>query len=531
MDNLRAVSAFTVALLASLGVAAPAQAVGAAECGRLVALGVPSTTITSASLVPASGTLPEYCNVLGHVDTEIDFNLRLPTQWNGKFYFGGLGGLDGLMPGPGAGLRLGYAEIGTNTGHASTDGTLYDGSWAYHHDERQINWAYRSTHVVAEAGKAITAAYYGSRPRFSYYVGCSGGGRHAAMSAQRYPTDFDGVVSGDPFLSPPGQVIAWNWDEQVLSATPIPPAKLSVIAKAALDECDAKDGVLDRLISDPRRCRFDPGAIACPAGTDRPDCLTQGQVGSLRKFYSGPRSSRGQQLFPGWEPGVEDLGWPRALVNTVTGGPGELMVLIPDNFLKYFVFGPGFDPLSFSFDRDPAALKGQFELLDVKPDLSAYAKAGGRILMYHGWADPRLVPALSIQFHDAVQRNLEARGERSGDPDRKRIRIDDFYRLFMVPGMLHCGGGTGPSTFDAFGALVNWVEQGIAPESIIGSHLTNGVVDRTRPLCPYPKEAVYIGHGSVEDASSFACRVRQVRDVVNTDFYGSDAGDDGEREQ
>jgi feruloyl esterase len=179
---------------------------------------------------------------------------------------------------------LGYAEIGTNTGHVSTDGTLYDGSWAYHHEERQINWAYRSTHVVAEAGKAITAAYYGSRPRFSYYVGCSGGGRHAAMSAQRYPTDFDGVVAGDPFLSPPGQVIAWNWDEQTLSATPIPPAKLSVIAKAALDECDAKDGVPDRLISDPRRCRFDPGAIACPAGTDRPDCLTQGQVSSLRKF-------------------------------------------------------------------------------------------------------------------------------------------------------------------------------------------------------------------------------------------------------
>src|SRR5882724_1413461 len=219
MDNLRAVSAFTVALFASLGVAAPAHAVGAADCGRLVALGVPSATIASTSLVPAVGAFPEY------------FNLRLPTQWNGKFYFGGLGGLDGLMPAPGAGLRSGYAEIGTNTGHASTDGTLYDGSWAYHHEERQINWAYRSTHVVAEAGKAITAAYYGSRPRFSYYVGCSGGGRHAAMSAQRYPTDFDGVVSGDPFLSPPGQVIAWNWDEQVLSATPIPPAKLSVIAK------------------------------------------------------------------------------------------------------------------------------------------------------------------------------------------------------------------------------------------------------------------------------------------------------------
>jgi len=274
--------------------------------------------------------------------------------------------------------------------------------------------------------------------------------------------------------------------------------------------------VPDRLISDPRRCRFDPGAIACPAGTDRADCLTQGQVGSLRKFYGGPRNSRGQQLFPGWEPGVEDLGWPRALVHTVTGGPGELMVLIPDQFLKYFVFGPGFDPLSFNFDRDPAALRPDFALFDVKPDLSAYARAGGKIVMYHGWSDPRLVPVLSIQFHGAVERNLKSRS----------THIDDFYRLFMVPGMLHCAGGTGPTSFDAFGALVKWVEQGIAPESILGSHLTNGVVDRTRPLCPYPQEAVYNGQGSINQASSFTCRVRHVRDIVNADFYDREDDDD-----
>jgi feruloyl esterase len=521
MSSLRVACGPLLALIASFAVATPAAAIGSADCARLVALGVSSTTITSASLVAAGGGFPEYCNVVGHVDTEIDFNLRLPTQWNGKFYFGGLGGLDGLMPGPGAGLRMGYAEIGTNTGHVSTNGTLYDGSWAYHHLERQINWAYRSTHVVAEAGKAITAAYYGSAPRFSYYVGCSGGGRHAAMSAQRYPHDFDGVVSGDPFLSPAGQVIAWNWDEQALSATPIPPAKLAVIAKAALDECDAKDGVVDRLISDPRRCRFDPGTIACPAGTDRPDCLTRDQVSALRKFYGGPRDSRGEQLFPGWEPGLEDLGWPRALVHSVNGGPGELMVLIPDNFLKYFVYGPGFDPLSFDFDRALATLKPQFELFNVKPDLSAFARAGGKIVMYHGWADPRLVPTLSIQFHDHVRQNLDAKSGGSGD-DRSRVQIDDFYRLFMVPGMLHCAGGTGPTSFDAFGALVKWVEQGTAPEVIVGSHLTSGVVDLTRPLCPYPQEAVYSGRGSITAAASFTCKVRNVRDVVNADFYGDD---------
>ncbi len=519
MSQLRWFSSSIGALVASFFIAAPTYATGAADCAKLVFLGVSSTTIASASLVPAGGGFPEYCKVDGHVDTEVLFELRLPTQWNGKFYFGSLGGLDGLLPAPGAGLKLGYAEIGTNTGHVSADGTLYDGSWAYHNEERQIDWAYRSTHVVAEAGKAITKAYYGAAPRFSYYVGCSGGGRHAAMSAQRYPTDFDGVISGDPFLSPPGQVIAWNWNEQVLAATPIPPAKLAVITKAVLNECDGKDGLVDGLISDPRRCRFDPNTIACPAGTDGANCLTQPQVAALEKFYGGPRNSEGEQLFPGWEPGVEDLGWPRALVNSVNGGPGELLVLLPDNFLKYFVFNPGYDVYSFNFDRDPAKLAPDFALFDVKPDLSEYARAGGKMIMYHGWADPRLVSMLSIQFHDAVKRNLHH--EHHGKP----IRIDDFYRLFMVPGMLHCAGGTGPTNFDAFSALVQWVENGVAPERIIGSHLTSGVVDRTRPLCPYPKEAVYMGSGSINDAANFTCSTREVRDIVNEDFYGNPDND------
>jgi feruloyl esterase len=278
----------TTAFLGLLWAARPASA---ANCGGLTGLAVSSTTITSAAMVAAGGGFPEYCDVNGHVDTEIVFALRLPTQWNGKFYFTSFGGLDGVLPGPGAGLRLGYAEVATNTGHASTNGTVYDGSWAYHNLERQVNWAYRSTHVVAIAGKTITRAYYGAAPRYSYYVGCSGGGRHAAMSAQRYPGDFDGVVSGDPFLSPPGQVIAWNWDEQTLTTAPIPPAKLNLISKAVLDECDAKDGVIDGLISDPRRCRFDPGTLACPAGGDGPGCLTMAQVASLRKFYGGIRSA------------------------------------------------------------------------------------------------------------------------------------------------------------------------------------------------------------------------------------------------
>jgi feruloyl esterase len=199
------------------------------------------------------------------------------------------------------------------------------------------------------------------------------------------------------------------------------------------------------------------------------------------------------------------------------------LVLLPDNFLKYFVFSPGYDVYSFNFDRDPAKLAPDFALFDVKPDLAEYAEAGGKMIMYHGWADPRLVSMLSIQFHDAVKSNLHH--EHHGKP----TKIDDFYRLFMVPGMLHCAGGTGPTNFDAFSALVQWVENGIAPERIIGSHLTSGVVDRTRPLCPYPKEAVYTGIGSINDAANFVCLTREVRDIVNEDFY-SDRDRDHDRD-
>jgi feruloyl esterase len=488
-----------------------AHAVTAADCAALQELAVPNTTITSVSFVAAAGAFPEYCNVLGHVDTEIDFALHLPTPWNGKFLFQGLGGLDGLIPGPGAGLMRGYAEIGTNTGHVSADGSLYDGSWAFNRPDRQVNWAYRSTHVVAIAGKLITAAYYGRSPQYSYYSGCSGGGRHAMMSATRYPTDFDGVVAGSPFLSPTGQVIAWNWDEQGLVRTPIPPAKLPLITRAVVAECDAKDGVIDGLISDPRRCHFNPGTLQCPAGSDNLSCLTPGEITSLQKLYDGPRTSAGVRLFPGWEPGVEYPLWLQALVNSVDGGPGQLLVRIPDQFLTYFIFGPGFDPYSFNFDRDPAALTAAARLFDVEPELSGFARAGGKVLTYHGWADPRLATLYSISFFEAVQTDLRANHK------RKPIDMDDFYRLFLVPGMGHCTGGPGPYSVDWLGALEKWVEQGIAPDRLVGSHLTNGVVDLTRPLCPYPQEAVYIGHGSVYDAANFECRVPANRDDATTE--------------
>ncbi len=506
----------TIALLSVACLPVPAAADTSANCAGLQTLSVPSTTITSATLVAAAGGLPEYCQVIGHVDTEINFELRLPTAWNQRFVFQGYGGLDGAPPaltqtlnignpGQPLALQLGFAVVTTDTGHMSTDGTVYDGLWAYQNPERQINWAYRSTHVVADAGKTITDAYYQHAPAFSYYVGCSGSGRHAAMSASRYPTDFDGVIASAPFLSVTGQVIAWNWDEQALAQNPIAPSKLPLITSAVLAACDAKDKVVDGLLTDPRRCAFDPNVLKCAAG-DQANCLTEGEIASLLKLYAGPETSSGQELFPGWQPGAEYPLWLMSLVNSVNGGPGELLVRIPDNFLKYFIFSPGYDPYSFNFDRDPAALSAAAELFDVKPELGDYARAGGKILMWQGWNDPRLAPTYTTAFYEAVQQNLHQ------DHQGKPVKIDDFYRLFMAPGVGHCGGGPGPNTFDALGALQKWVEQDIAPDVIIASHLTNGVVDRTRPLCAYPEEAVYTGRGNINDATSFVCKVRQVND-------------------
>lgn len=499
---------FLVGLVGILPGLATADA--ASDCAAMRDLRLDNTTITSASMTQATAKAPEYCKVVGHVDTEVAFELRLPTGWNNRFVFQGYGGLDGAAPsvtqelslgnpGQPPALNLGFAVVTTDTGHRSEDGSVYTGSWAYQRPDRQVNWAYRSTHVVAEAAKSITRAFYRQAPAYSYYVGCSGSGRHGAMSASRYPKDFDGIIASAPFLSPALQVVSFNWTQQALARQPIAPAKLQLITKAAVAACDANDGVVDGLITDSRRCNFDPSSLKCTAG-DQASCLTDGEVDTLKKLYAGPRNSKGAQLFPGWEAGAEATLWPGSLVHTKNGGPGELLVRIPDEFLKYFVFGPGYDTYSFNFDTDLAALAPARELFDVKPDLTEFARAGGKMLTWHGWLDPRLSLRNTITFHDTVARNLPPQ------INGRRSNIDDFYRLFIAPGVGHCGSGPGPNTFDALTALQNWVEKGVAPQRIIASHLTDGVVDRTRPLCPYPQEAVYMGSGDTNKAENFVCK-------------------------
>jgi len=338
--------------LATVAVCAAAiQPAVAAECSRATFAGSPpaNTTISSATAVAADATFPKYCRVEGTVDREITFELRLPETWNGKFLFQGYGGLDGAPPSltqtlglgsPGAphGLQRGYAVVTTDTGHRGAivpgaTAPVYDGNWALNNPERQVNFAYRSTHVVADAAKAAIRSYYGQSPRYSYYQGCSGGGRQAAMVAQRYPSDFNGVVSAAPWLNFTRQTMGFAWISQTLSRSPVAAAKLQVIAKAATAACDAQDGLADGQVTEPQRCKVDFSKALCQSGAGA-DCLTEAEAKSVQRIQSGPATSDGKPIFPGLEVGGEDLQWPDAIVNPATGGPGTLLGFLPDQVLK-----------------------------------------------------------------------------------------------------------------------------------------------------------------------------------------------------
>jgi feruloyl esterase len=494
------VAPLTAGLLAGLLVL-PAHALTAAQCAALVGPAVPNTTITSKAVIPAGGGLPEYCRVQGHVDAEINFELRLPTTtWNGKFYHAGGGGFVGSIPTLGPALARGYAVVGTDTGHVGAPpAPALDGSWALDRPDRQLNWGHRGIHVVTLAGKQITTAAYGQAPQYSYFEGCSNGGRQAAMEAQRYPTDFHGIIAGAPALDITGLMFGFNWNAQALQGAPLPPGKLAVIANAVLEQCDGKDGLLDGIVENPHRCKFDPAMLTCPGGVDGPNCLTPAQVETGSLIYGGPVNSAGEQLHPGFPPGHEDggTGWQLWISGPTVFG-ASLQFIFQDHFFRFFVFSdPAYNPLTFDFDADASQVAATGDLFDAtNSDLSAFEAAGGKLLMWHGVADPALTSDRTIQYYNDV---AKAMGNKN--------KIESFFRLFLAPGMHHCGGGPGLNAFDALTALENWVEDGIAPDAILASHVGTGT-PRTRPLCSYPNVAVYDGKGDPNSAASFQCQNR-----------------------
>jgi feruloyl esterase len=417
----------------------------------------------------------------------------LPASgWNGKLQAVGNGGWAGTIsyPAMAQALRRGYATTSTDTGHSEPGGAFTLG-----HPEKFIDFAYRSEHEMTVAAKAVVNAYYGSAPKYSYWNGCSTGGRQGLAEVQRYPNDFDGVIAGAQ-ANPRTHLNAWQLSiaQAALSepAAFIPREKYPAIHRAVLNACDTLDGVKDGLIGDPTRCRFDPQVIACGKEDGR-ECLTARQVETVRTIMRPAKTSRGEEVFPGYAPGTE-LGW-----GTIVGGPEPTSLAI-DHY-KYVVFKDAtWDWRTFNIDRDVAVAdkvdNGTINVVD--PNIQPFTGRGGKLLLYHGWADPLVAPGTSINYYNSVVKAL-------GGPSKTAASV----RLFMVPGMGHCGGGEGPNTFDAIGALERWVEAGQPPERIVASHSTNGVVDRTRPLCPYPEVAVYKGTGSTDDAINFVCRARE----------------------
>ena len=469
-------------------------------CARMTALIIPNTQITSAQVVPASDGLPEYCSVVGVVSPAVGFEVRLPTDWNQKLYFAGNGAFAGSIPDTDLetafGLTRGYATAATDTGHQADP---FDASWALNNRPAEIDYGYRSVHVTVGVAKIIINSYYGQAPHFSYFDGCSKGGQQGLEEAQQYPDDFNGIADGSPAFDFTGIFTAANWNMQALHATAdsseIPPEKVPVIGAAVLASCDAVDGLVDGLIDDPRRCSFDPDILRCLGG-DAPDCLTGKQVRALKKIYAGPTGAFGPQLFPGLPVGGETVEWDTWLINTPDAP--SLAFALQDQFFRYLAFrvdDPNFDWATFDFDKDPPRMRFMGGILNAtNTDLSGFRKAGGKLLMYHGWSDPIIAATRTIDYYKSVRRELGPK------------KTKQFARLFMAPGMSHCTSGSGPFAFDYFTALEGWVEQGIAPDSMVAYHFDdNGNVDRTRPLCAYPQVARYQGHGSIDDAANFRC--------------------------
>jgi feruloyl esterase len=402
-------------------------------------------------------------------------------------------------------LQQGYATSSTDTGH---QGGGTDGTWALGNYERIVNFADRSTHLMAEADKVILKAFYSAQPAHAYFNGCSQGGHEAMIEAQRYPADFDGIIAGDP---------ANNWTHHYIGGHLstalamegdgyIPAGKIHILADAVNNQCDALDGIKDGVLNDPRRCHFDPDILLCK-GSDSSECFTREQVAAVRKIWTGLRTPEGQVIYPGLVPGGEagPGGWAGYVTGNAPGQGRHALLGVP--FFKFMVFeDPNWDYKTFKFtasdgfdsdiDYTDSKLGALFNA--VNPDLSQFKARGGKLIHYHGWSDPDITPLNSINYYQSVTR---AQG---GDAHGLESTVQ-FYRLFMVPGMQHCGGGPGATAFDMIEPLDNWADKGVAPSKVIASHLTNGLVDRTRPLCPYPQEAQWNGTGSTDDAANFVC--------------------------
>lgn len=502
---------------------APATTASTRTCDALTSLRLEDTTIVSARVVPAGGfvppsgggrvdaaALPSFCRVAAVTRPAIKFEVWLPLDtWNGNFQGVGNGANAGSI-GYGAmatALKRGYATASTDTGHETANAR--DGVWAIGHPELLDDFGYRSIHVMTENGKTIADRFYSQPAKFSYFVACSTGGRQALMEAQRFPNDYDGIIAGAPainwtqFQAGGHMYVAGLFNRDPESY--LPATKLKALGDAVNASCDQLDGIKDGILADPRKCTFDAKALQCEAGKDDASCLTTKQVTAVNAVWAGSHTSKGELIYPGYTRGAEAApgGW-----NNYVSGTGPLSgthLAQGSSTIGYLVReNAKWDYRDFDVEKDAAfaanKLAKSFDAFD--PDLSRFRSHGGRLLMYHGFNDPSISPLNTINYYDKVVEAVK----KNGGAQNAETRTREFARLFMVPGMLHCGGGPGPNDFDMVAALEKWVEQKQAPERIHASHATNGAVDRTRPLCVYPMVASYSGSGSTDDAVNFVCK-------------------------
>jgi Tannase and feruloyl esterase len=507
-----------------------------AACTNLAQLDLLSAKITGAKFVPAGSfagppavftgqdlspfykALPAFCQVqvqaMPTPDSDIKIEVWLPSSgWNGKLQAIGNGGFAGLIDYHQLGIAMGhgYAATATDAGHS---GTPVDATWALDHPEKVIDFGHRGIHQMTVISKAVAKALYGREPQRSYFYGCSDGGREALMEAQRYPQDYDGILAGAPANYWTALLSSAIWNTQALTVDPasyISPAKVPAIASAVLIACDALDGANDGVLNDPRQCKFDPSSMLCKAGVDSDKCLTAKQAVALKALYAGPKDSKGRVAFPGYMPGGEDGpgGWGLWIF-----GPAptkSLMAFFGIGYFSNMVYGkPDWDYKTFTWDAgySAATQKTADELNATSADLSAFKKRGGKLILYHGWNDPAIPPLNTINYYQSV---TKAMGQST---------TDGFVRLYMVPGMQHCGGGPGAGDFGEDGmapsnahqnvrvALEQWVEKNIAPGSITATKYEDNDAHHavmTRPLCRYPAVAKYTGKGDAADAANFTC--------------------------
>jgi feruloyl esterase len=533
----------------------------ATPCTNLQSLQLDDTTITSATdntsgvfVVPGSNPpstisgLPAFCRVTANLvptsDSNIKIEIWLPeTTWNGRFLGTGGGGFQGVITYGelASGIQHGFAATNSDLGTGSSgckplfcgsDGVTNPLATAFGnpgvpstglfgHPERIKDFGYRAIHLMTVRGKQIANAFYQQKAQKAYFAGCSTGGQNALMEAQRFPDDYDGILAGAPAFNRTHLHMAGlaGWQNTHANANRfILPGQMTLINQAVLAQCVGQDGGAgtDPFLTDPRDCHFDPKALLCTGGKVPPACLTADQVTTIQKYYAGTIDPvNGQVINPGSERGNE------------TDNVGALGLAFQEDLpepafdgLFYWVFGPSFGHpgsavnfANFDFHHDVDTVDDQLaKVLNAdSSDLGEFREHGGKLLMYHGWADPLIPSQSSINYFNALVANgghgfEQASFDNDGHPALRRTQ--SYARLFMVPGMYHCSGGPGPNAFDALTPLVSWVENGVAPQTIVATKFVNDTppaVEMTRPLCVFPKVAKYSGSGSTSIAANFTC--------------------------